>query len=333
MIEKYFRGELSEEELQLFHQKLQQDAAFEQDFRDMKLVREGVKETARSKALDILQNTEARLSQKETTKINVSMRRLVSIAASLLIIATVSYFAISDRTGGSMTGDEVFTAYYEPYINLRGPVRGENIEINTLSARAYNAYDIKDYSTSANLFNDLLTVEKSAENFFYSGIANLEAGNLDVAKNNLNTVMNNYTELREQAQWYLAMTLFKDGAEDEAVANLARLSILKGNSKFVRDSKDVLAELNIELVKDGEVGEIKDPESHPPVGNNSPDGTEFTMRRYQVGNVISLSSGQVYRFHNDFPIDGLSDGDLAHFVVIKAKKGRKPFAILTDRIE
>ena len=113
LIEKYFRGELNEEELQIFNEKLQKDSRFEQEFRDMKIIREGAKESARANALSILQNAESSLSEKETTKINVSMRRLVSIAASLIIIATVSYFAISDRTGGTLTGDEVFTAYYE----------------------------------------------------------------------------------------------------------------------------------------------------------------------------------------------------------------------------
>lgn len=331
LIEKYFRGELNEEELQLFNSKLQNDSAFEQEFRDMKLVKEGAKASARIKALSILQDVEANLTEKETTKINVSMRRLVSIAASLIVIATVSYFAISNRTGGTMTGDEVFASYYEPYINLRGAVRGENIEINTLSARAYNAYDIEDFSTSANLFAELLDVEKSAENFFYSGIANLESGNLDVAKANFNTVMNNYTELREQSQWYLAMTLFKDGAEDEAAVNLGHLVLSKSNSKITRDSKSVLEEIGFSLSMEGETGETINPELVPPT-DEKPGVTVEELRRTQFGKVLHVESGKIYNFHNDYPIDGLEDGDLVEFVLLRGKTKDMSIAIILDKL-
>lgn len=333
LIEKYFQGKLDAEELKFFHQKLQKDAAFEREFRDMKFIREGLKASARQKAQQVLLNAEARLNKKETTKISVSMRRLVSIAASLIVIATVSYFAISGRTGGSMTGEEVFAAYYEPYINLRGPERGEDVKINTLSARAYNAYDIKDYSTSANLFSELLEVEKSAENFLYSGIANLEAGNLEAAKNQLNTVMNNFTELREQAQWYLAMTLLKEGVEDEAVANLAWLSVSK--SSYFADANRILTSLNKSLIlfdTDGD-GDVKEVKLVPPGGGDSPDGNDILeVRQYQIGKLQSFGEQRIIPFWNELPIYGLEEGDLVEFAVIRSKEGsNKDFAIIYNK--
>jgi len=332
LIEKYFKGTLSEEELHIFNEKLQKDSKFEQEFRDMKFVREGAKESARANALNILQNVEANFAKKETTKINVSMRRLVSIAASLIVIATVSYFAISNRTRGTMTGDEVFTAYYEAYPNIvSGIERGENIEINTLSARAYNAYDIKDFSKSANLFAELLNVEKSAENYFYSGITNLEAGNLDVAKNHFNTVMNNFTGLKEQSQWYLAITLFKSGDENEAIANIASLAASK--SSYRKDSKKLLADLNLAL-SDNDNGQLENQTLVPEDPAPTPDGSITDVRQYQTGTVRSMNSGNTYTFWNDYPIYELQTGDFVEYILVKSRgKKNVEMAVILGKID
>ncbi len=324
LIEKYFQGKLSQDELQLFNEKLQKDSAFEQEFRDMKLIRDAVKETSRTRALDILQNAEANLTNQETTKINVSMKRLVSIAASLLIVATVSYFAFSGGTG-ALTGEEIVANYYEVYPNLGGPVRGETSEIITLSARAYNAYDIEDYSTSADLFSSLLNEEKTVKNYFYSGIANLEAGNLDAAKNNFNTVLNNFSGFNEQAQWYLAMTLFKEKEDGQALSNIASLSLSSSSSSYVKSAKDVLKAMNFVLTKETEGGEVIEEALRPPgvEEDGKPSGDFLDLRQYQEGRIKSLTNNLEYEFFNDTPIWDLKEGDLVDFVLLQTQKGKK----------
>lgn len=333
LIEKYFQGKLSQDELQLFNEKLQKDSAFEQEFRDMKLIRDAVKETSRTRALDILQNAEANLTNQETTKINVSMKRLVSIAASLLIVATVSYFAFSGGTG-ALTGEEIVANYYEPYTNIvSGGVRGDDNPVNTLTARAYNAYDIGDYSTSADLFEDLLTTEKSAANYLYSGIANLESGNLEAAKNNLNAVMNNFSDLKDQAQWYLAMTLFKEGAKDAAVANIVQLSM--NNSSYKKDANRLIRDLEL-VVKDSsdDSGVIIVNNNVPPEEGDSPDGSvEFLdLRQYQYGQIRSIESNEVFNYINDLPVLDLKVGDIVEYVIVSSKNSNKgkPMAIIMD---
>lgn len=337
LIEKYFRGELSEEELQIFNEKLQKDSDFEREFRDMKIIRDGVKESARMNALGILHKAEANLTEKETTKINVSIRRLVSIAASLIIIATVSYFAISDRTGGTMTGDEVFAAYYEAYPNIVAPIdRGEDMAVITLGARAYNAYEYKNYSESAELFAELLESEKNAANYFYSGISNLEAGNFDVAKTHFNTVMNDFVELREQSQWYLSMTLLKSGDDREATANLASI-VLAGNNatKLSREAAKVLSVLGLKLEKNASsnTGSVDHTQAMPPEDGGMPSGLEEEVRRYQFGVITSLANNEKYEFFNDYPIEGLKAGDLVNFVLLKGAKEKNPMAIIIDAIQ
>lgn len=329
LIEKYFQGKLDKDELQLFNQKLQQDPAFEQEFRDMKLIRDAVKETSRIRALDILQNAEANLTNQETTKINVSMKRLVSIAASLLIVATVSYFAFSGGTG-ALTGEEIVANYYEAYPNLGGPVRGETSEIITLSARAYNAYDIEDYSTSAELFETLLESEKSVKNYFYSGIANFEAGNLEEAKIKLNTVINNFSELHDQAKWYLSLTLFKTGETNYAISNLTSLHFSSSNSKFAKKASEALIKMRIEFEEpDTNSGAVVQSKELPPGDDDSPSGTTLGQRKYQFGQIEALVGGEIFDFYNDEPIDGLQAGDLVNYVVVKSSKSKR-MAVITN---
>ena len=334
LIEKYFQGKLSDQEHEVFNEKLQNDPAFEQEFRDMKLIKEGAKESARHKILDMLQSAETKISKQETTKISVSMKRLVSIAASLVVIATVSYFAISSGTGGSMSGDEIFASYYKPYPNIvEGNVRGNvSLEVTTLSARAYNAYDIADYTKSAELFAELVSLEKSAANYLYSGISNLATGNLEEAKNHLNVVMNSYDQFQEQAQWYLSMTLLKEGSEQEAIANLGRMALIKSSSSFVTNAKSVLSEMGLELALDDDGGVVEVVKLRPdPAGGESPapDGMIDLeeVRRTQFGSIID-EDGKRYSFHNDVPMEDLRQGDHVGFIPIKGRNGQS-IAIIT----
>ena len=335
LIEKYFQGKLNEEELQLFNEKLQSDPSFEQEFRDMKLISDGVKETARHKTLSILQSAEANISKKETTKINVSMKRLVSIAASLVVIATVSYFAISSGTGGSLTGDEIYNDYFTHYVNLYSGTERNNtsLETTTLSARAYNAYDIKDYSTSANLFDKLLEDEKNEFHYLYSGISNLKSGNTEVAKERFNIVMNNYSNLQEQAQWYLTLALFKEGSESEATANAA--SLIASNSSYNRQANKLLADLNLTL-ENGSAGQVEDIKIHPINGNGTePDGSEFLeARQYQFGSIKSLTDSRTIPFWNETPIYELEKGDIVEYVVIRGKSSTaRDMAVIIDKVQ
>ena len=73
----------------------------------------------------------------------------------------------------------------------------------TLKDNAYSAYDAKDFVQSAALFSEVLKIEKTAANYFYAGMSNLEIGNHTIANKNLNTVINNYEDLPENAKIYI----------------------------------------------------------------------------------------------------------------------------------
>ena len=141
--------------------------------------------------------------------------------------------------------------------------------------------------------------------------------------------MNSYDQFQEQAQWYLSMTLLKEGSEEEAIANLGRMALTKSSSSFVADAKSILSKMNLELTLDGDNGTVTDVKHRPDLEDGpAPDGTQnFEIRRTQFGSIVD-DSGKLYRFHNDIPMDDLRQGDHVEFIPIKGRNGQA-LAIIT----
>ena len=325
-MEGYLNGDLDAQDLELFNSKLSNEPEFENEFRELKAIKEGAKASARLSTLMQLEEIEASIQEKETTKIEFNMKKLVSVAASLILIATVSYFTMFD-TSDVATGQEIFSEYYQPYQNrVTGVQRGgEALNISTLKQSAYDAYDAGKYGEAVSLFSSLLESEKSAPNYLYSGIANLENGNLEEAKNSLSTVMNEFEEFEAQSKWYMAMTLLKENTEesiDEAVSSFAELII--DETSYKSKAIEALSKMGLSMSASAEPATV-DKVGNSSTNSDSPDGSTFGNREWQWGIIID-NSGYRYAFFTDCPIKGLEQGDVVMFYAIKRKnkgKGRR----------
>ncbi len=332
------KGKLDQDGRKLFNKKLK-EPEFEVQFREVKAIKEAAKASAHLSMLAHLQQVEASLDQKETTKTEFNMKKLVSVAASLILIATVSYFTVFNTTEVA-TGQEIFSEYYKPYDNrVTGVQRGaDNNTFSELKINAYKAYDLKDFSMSANLLADLLDTDNSAANVFYLGISNLELGNLDEAKDNFRTVANDFEEFEAQSKWYLAMSLLKENTEesvDEAVYSLGALIV--DETSFKTDAKAALVKLGFVMSDSGDNGTVTEVNNSNSNGD-SPDGSyeEGGKRGFQWG-VVTNANGAKYRFFSNPPIVGLEIGDEVIFYGISGKKGkgkgRRSWAIILDTLK
>ena len=178
-----------------------------------------------------------------------------------------------------------------------------------------------NYALAAERFAVLVETQKTAENYFYMGMSNMEIGEYNTAVRNLNTVLNNFSTYQNQSKWYLSMALLAENKEDEAVFLLGALSL--GESTYQKRSAAVLKKLNITTsgsTGEGESGNvIKQPEDV-----DSPDGSDFfNKRQIQFGDIYEFSTGATYRFHNEIPMDNLKDGDMVSFLILKKAKGKK----------
>lgn len=325
LIDAYFMGELSAEDQTKFDEKLRKDVVFQAEFQEIKLIKNSIRQQVRGDILDQLRQQELLLSERKNLLTRKSMKRFLSIAASLVLIVSLVYLT-TDKQDLTIDGNAIFLENYQAYTNLElGTERGSELDLTNLKSQAYYAYDLGNYDQAAADLSKLLEVEKTAANFFYLGVSNLEIGNTEESYANFNTVINNFSEYREQAQWYLSLALLKEGQTDEALANLVSLSI---NPESFEDYKE--KSLNILNNKFGAVLSdiivvVEQLEVRPEDDDNdSPSGVGFEDRRQiQFGSLLDTQSGDEYAFFNDQPIKGLRVGDMVKAVIIqKGQRGK-----------
>ncbi|MFT6827544.1 MAG: tetratricopeptide (TPR) repeat protein [Cyclobacteriaceae bacterium] len=320
LIDAYLNGELFGVDQTKFDEKLRNDLKFQSTFQEVKMIRNAVRQNLKANILQGLKDKETLIQEVDSTKNRSIMKQYLSIAASLVLVVTLVYLTSYNKIV-DVDGQAIFSENYQAYTNLElGTVRGSEVELNDLKQKAYYAYDLGNFSQAVADLTELVKTEKTAANYFYLGIANTEIGNSEASFANFNTVINNFSEYREQAQWYLSLALLKEGKSDEALSNLVSLSI-KGEEKSldILSSKFGVTLSDIILVV--EQLEIR-PEDDD---NDSPNGVDFEDRRQiQFGSLLDTQSGDEYAFFNDHPIKGLKVGDMVKAVIIqKGQRGKK----------
>ncbi|OEK07056.1 tetratricopeptide repeat protein [Roseivirga misakiensis] len=332
LIDRYFSNELDKNELKDFNDRLANDPEFNQEFQEVKAVKLAVKIEARKELKSLFTDIEDSLTKELPTNNQTAMKRVLTVAASLIILISASYLLIGS---GQPSPKDVFTEYYVPYTNLNGQTRGEAVDRESLNFQAYSAYDQGNYALAIERFESLLEVEKTAENYLFAGIANIEVGNYESALENLNSTLNNFATYKEQAKWFIGMTLLGADKEHEAVSALASLALNK-NSYQIK-SKNVLKSLGYEFsAENPDEGTPVVVTMRPEDEMDSPNGVTSLMgkRQIQFGELVGLTDKLRYRFHNESPIRGLSEGDMVSYIVIKKAKGKsgKGWAFILDKV-
>ncbi len=330
LLDRYFSTTLDKSEMKAFNERLKNDPEFNQEFQEIKEIKLAIKLEARKNIKSLLTDVEDSLNtQILTTNNKTIMKRIITVAASLILMVSASYLVLNGS--GQPTPQDVFTENYKVYINLNGQVRGEAIETKSLSSAAYSAYDAGNFALAVENFEALVKVERTAENYFYMGISNIEIGDYDAAVKSLNTTLNNFSALKDQSKWYLSMALLADKKEVEAISVLASLTIEK--NAFTVKSQRILTAMEVEVTTTatGQTGHVI---THPDI--DSPDGSTqaFDDRKYQHGDIIEFGTGDLFRFHNESPMEGLREGDVVEFIILKRNNGKKfsGWAYILDKV-
>ncbi|MFY0591646.1 hypothetical protein [Roseivirga sp.] len=328
LIDRYFSNELDKNELKEFNDRLANDPEFNQEFQEIKEIKYAVKIEARKELKSLFTDIEDSLTEELPTNNQTAMKRVLTVAASLILLISASYLLIGN---GQPNPQDVFTEYYTTYNALNGQTRGEAMDNSSLSAQAYNAYETGNFALAVEKFESLLEVEKTAESYFYNGIANIEIGNYDAALKNLNTTLNNFSTYKDQSKWFISLTLLNIEKEEEALSTLVSLASKKGFYKS--KSKQALESLGFDLSETAENGGTQTVNLDPD-DVDAPDGSMLGKRQVQYGVVVDFKTNSLYRFHNEEPIDGLKEGDLVEFWILKRAKGKKGkgWAFILDKV-
>ncbi len=326
LIDGYLQNDLSNEDLTSFEESLVNDPDFGREFQELKEIQLGVKASARKDIKSFLNEMEADIQHSESTLNNYKMKRMISVAASFVLIATISFFALNQNTQPSL--QNIYSENFSHYENLNGQVRGAT-ESSSLQSQASRAYDMGNYSLAAASYAELVKTDKSANNYFYMGLSNLEAENYSEAISNLNATVNNFDAFDKQAKWYLSLAHLANNNEEAAISTL--VSLTSESSAYKEKAETVLREMGLSWTS-FDFGIIEDVHKRP--RQDSPDGSADAVdfeesRQWQFGVVVSETNGYKYRFVTDEPIESLEAGSAVEMIVLKKhKKKRSGLAVI-----
>ncbi|MFK8056177.1 MAG: tol-pal system YbgF family protein [Saprospiraceae bacterium] len=167
----------------------------------------------------------------------LSIGRMMSIAATLLLLAVAGWWVLDD--GSSSDPNDLYAEYASPY---RVTMVTRDASEGILIQLAQTAYQEEDYGTAYASFSKLSEQEPTATQFqFYAGVSALLDGNAAEAIPIFEGLLAQEDHLFvEQSRWYLALANLQEG--DSASAKTYLQDIEEGAYKS-EEAKALLSQL------------------------------------------------------------------------------------------
>jgi len=229
LIEAYYDGSLSNEEILNFEKKLMADPALRNAYEEQHQLVHSLKTYEREK---LKNEIKTRLSKKPKTLRNNRKALYYAMAASILVllISTIGYRTWNIPTN---THEEIFQTYFEPY-----PLKSNSRSTDNLS-KGLLFYQNKEFANALPLLIQFGNQE-DPENEYNLVIASAflaigeEEQAIPWAKA---TVASNDELFRYHGEWYLALTYFKS---DSVKSKELLEKIIKSKSPYQKTAKKLL---------------------------------------------------------------------------------------------
>ncbi|WP_439487943.1 tetratricopeptide repeat protein [Algoriphagus sp.] len=225
LLDRFFKGKLTEEEKLRLESLLRSDEEFREEFEFQQATREAVIRHKHKELKSFLGEVEMEL--KDDQKVHKIHPKTfiwkVAAGVALLVAATVLILNLTD-TQDSDTAYDSFLSYYSPYPNVVSPItRGEEINPEDMEKAAFIAYESGKYGVSDSLFTRILPYQTDYIQF-YKGISKFELGQYDSAIYYFdNYLYSDGTQLRDQAKWYMALSYLVKGDTTKGKEEMIRL--------------------------------------------------------------------------------------------------------------
>lgn len=273
MIDRYLRGEVSEDEKAKISQQIAEDQEVRELFDDMEIMAEGIRSSATDSSVEeklavlsatihLEEDMEADPSeadeesepeiqkssdpQSDNTIVvkfpiaDLIYRYKVAIAASVALVA-VSWFAIDPFA--SSTGPELFVEHFKAYPNdIVGVTRGADQQVDE-RGEAYLAYDQGDYAKAVDIFSRVWENSNNETlDLFYLGNAYLMIGSSEKAIASFKMVADAQSGLTLDAKWFLGLSYLQTEELDKAKVVFSELAEL--GKDYAEDAEEILDELD-----------------------------------------------------------------------------------------
>lgn len=216
-IDKYFEGNLTDEENATFKIILAEDQELAKAFAYEKNVKKAI-------TLNEREALKQQLRSFETPKKSFKWMNVAASLVAFLGLFTWTLFFNSNY-------DSLYDDYYQTYPNTVLPtVRGEN---NLgIKSDAFYAYDSGDYQKSAQLFSEIYNKDSDDYALFYQGLSLMELKKYEQAIVVLNqSDSNKKSDFTPFFKWYAALAYLKLGKKEEAKKALEILTKTENQQK------------------------------------------------------------------------------------------------------
>ena len=244
LIGRFFDGELNNQEVKDFEERLNGDPAFSSLFYQEKLLIRGIINSGRKSLMNRLKNLERTLPKIDSTERGkiIKLDRFYWAAASvvaLLSISSVLFYLL----GASESSADLYAEYYKPYPNVISVTqRGEEKELNELEM-GFQAYENNFFEKAIEHFEKAISHNDTPILKFYIGSSYM---GLNKTKNAIpwfeEVVGDSEVEFHDQANWYLALCYLKEDNREKAKYFLLKLQV--GEGSYKKRASELIDELN-----------------------------------------------------------------------------------------
>ncbi|MDR7128982.1 hypothetical protein J2X69_001317 [Algoriphagus sp. 4150] len=225
LLDRFFKGKLTEEERQRLENLLQLDEDLREEFEFQQAAREAIIRNKHIELKSYLRDVDEELDAKPKKGEILPWTSLWKVAAGLVLVlgATFLFLKITDSNTDPQTSDS-FLSYYNAYPNVVSPItRGEGFNPEDQEKAAFLAYESGNYRLSDSLFTGILPYQTDYIHF-YKGISKFELGQYDSAILYFdNYLYSDGTQLRDQAKWYMALSYLVKGDTVKGKEEMIRL--------------------------------------------------------------------------------------------------------------
>ncbi len=236
-IERYLRGELSQEEAANFEDLLLKDDALKEQFDEHKQLLKGLELGFNKELKELLVAEEAKMDASSPLQVTHKKNRypLIGLAAAVALLIT-AYFTLWNN---NQAHNKLYAQYYNAYPNVEVPVsRSSNTENNPFAL-----YEQRNFAAALSLFEEILRSEPdNTAILFYASICQLELDRPEEATSFLQRVINQPpNKYTRPAKWYQALGYLKMGETDASEDILRQLQ--QGEDSYSAKAKDLLSDM------------------------------------------------------------------------------------------
>lgn len=220
LLTNYFSNRLTEDERKLFDKLLDSDVEFKEQFDFEKNLQGAIKNKENQDLKAKLISFEKDISKPSATVKSKKSYRYLAIAASIALLIGLAWMGYVDSSSSSY--EDLYAANFQEYPNTVFTItRGDSNE--SIEREAFVYYESAEYDNAVEKFNQIPEDEQQPYIDFYLAQSYLNAGQIDLAKENFNKMVAKDETFVAESHWYLAMIALKEKDKGTAQAELQKL--------------------------------------------------------------------------------------------------------------